>query len=266
MYPALADDNKLLFVFYILFILIYFFSLTILLVDFITNGVFRRAQGFARYFYPFSYFFRYLTLSFFYRKSILVLVSNLKRWQSIALPFLIVLIIIGYNQGEKYLKNLKIDDYYAQSGKTLNISNYESLRDPNNLLIATIPSETITTSFFKLYLKDLKVFEGLYEQESEKEAWLRWDDLSYEEKAGYIEKYVETSINGAVIKNLEWYFTRHKADFHQGYASFIDLRNHEPGKKILRIGYNVNQLNERQRKIVEKKEAYLSNIVFYFSP
>lgn len=266
MYPALRNDDSLIFLFYILFIFIYVFSLLLVIIDFITNGGFRKASGFAKYYYPFSYFFRFLTLSFFYRKSILVLISNLKRWQSILLPFMIMLIIIGYNRGDRYLTQLRKDDYYKKSEKSINISNYENLRDPDNLLIATIPSDVITTKFFKLYLKDLKVLENLYERESERDIWLRWDDISEEERAIYVEKYIEITINNKALDETEWYSIKHEGDFYQGYATFISMINKNPGKKVLKIAYRKDQLNDRQKELIKKEEReFIARIIFYYA-
>jgi len=84
--PALNTNSYFASVFFF-FILFYFLLCIIVFIDFLTNGYFRRKNWSADWFYFVARFFRVVTLSFLYRRSLLVLISNTKGWKSYLIPF-----------------------------------------------------------------------------------------------------------------------------------------------------------------------------------
>ena len=102
--------------FYVILFIVYFILIILLLIDFLTNGLFRRIDWMAAWFYPVAVIFRILTLSFLYRRSLLVLVSNIKGWKSYLIPFMVFVFCVGFvvindqmedRKKEKYLKMVR---------------------------------------------------------------------------------------------------------------------------------------------------------------
>ena len=93
--PIINKDIAIAGVFGIL-ILFYFFLALIVFFDFLTNGLLRRKNWSADWFYYVARIFRVVTLSFLYRRSLLVLISNVSGWKKYLIPFIILAVVGGY--------------------------------------------------------------------------------------------------------------------------------------------------------------------------
>ena len=92
---SIAEGTALAPLYFFAFI-IYLLLIVLVLIDFLTNGLFRRIDWMAKWFYPVAIFFRIVTLSFLYRRSMLVLISNTKGWKSFLIPFIVLIVCGGF--------------------------------------------------------------------------------------------------------------------------------------------------------------------------
>ncbi|MEQ9466095.1 MAG: hypothetical protein RLN88_01715 [Ekhidna sp.] len=249
-------------------ILFYFFLALLVFIDFLTNGWFRRMNWSADWFYYVALFFRVVTLSFLYRRSLLVLISNTKGWKS----YLIPIIVLGITGGYMWLKNNFTDaarDRYYMSAKSgdYNSANYESTRDANDFLAATIQSDIINDNTLKIFLKDMGSFGGIYFAEGKSRDKNEWHQLPSDSVSALFDEWLNVQIDDNQVKNVNWFKTQHPTNFQFGFTAFIDIKELERGPHFLRIGIDTTGMKELSQKIIEKDNYSLqtiSNIYFIY--
>lgn len=250
-------------------ILFYFFLTVLVFVDFITNGILRKKNWSADWFYWVARFFRIVTLSFLYRRSLLVLISNTKGWKSYLIPF----IVLGVTSGYMYLTDMhqdKVRDNYFTRMASGNYSsvNYENTRNPKDYLITTIQSDIIHDNTLKVFLKDLGSFDGLFMFEGKTSLERgRWDGLPSDSITQFFNKRLLVNIDSIQIKNLSWFKTQHPVTYQFGFTTFIDLESFDRGAHFLKIGIDTTGMRQLAKDIVEKENYSLqtiSNIYFVY--
>ncbi|WP_420317510.1 hypothetical protein [Ekhidna sp.] len=249
------------------FILFYFLLCIIVFIDFLTNGYFRRKNWSADWFYYVAYFFRIVTLSFLYRRSLLVLISNIKGWKSYLIPF----IVLGVTGGFMYLKDSvsdnKRDNYYISNADgDYNAANYENTRNTNDHLVTTIQSDIIQGNTLKVFLRDIGSFEALYSLEGKLNK-TKWDFLSSDSISRFFNNRLSVSIDDQKVEDLRWFKTQHPRNYEFGYTTFIDLTKYDRGAHFLRVGIDTTDMITAAKNVVERENYSLqtiSNIYFIY--
>ncbi|WP_421763527.1 hypothetical protein [Ekhidna sp.] len=250
------------------FMLFYFLLCIIVFIDFLTNGLFRRKEWSADWFYYVAFFFRIVTLSFLYRRSLLVLISNTKGWKSYLIPFIVIGVTGGFVRLNNTISDNKRYNYY-QTGASgdYNSANYENTRNENDYLATTIQSDIINGNALKVFLKDLGSFGGIYQFEGKKIDKTKWDLLPSDSISQYFSKRLIVSIDDQVIENIKWFKTQHPKNYEFGFTTFIDLSDFEGGPHFFKIGVDTTDMNSTSKSIVEKENYSLqtiSNIYFIY--
>ncbi|WP_462254331.1 hypothetical protein [Ekhidna sp.] len=250
-------------------ILFYFFLTILVFIDFLTNGLFRRKNWSADWFYWVARIFRVVTLSFLYRRSLLVLISNTKGWKSYLIPFIVLGVTAGYlyivdvrhdNIRDNYFQRMEVGDYSS--------FNYENTRNKNDYIITTIQSDIIHDNTLKVFMKDLNSFDGIYTFEGKKKVENGiWDGLPSDSITAYFDKRLTVQVDSIEIKELNWFKTQHPTTYEFGFTTFIDLESFDRGAHFLKIGIDTTGLKPIAKNIVRKKNYSLqtiSNIYFVY--
>lgn len=245
----------------VFFLMLFYLLLCVLVfIDFITNGLFRRKNWSADWFYYVAFLFRIVTLSFLYRRSLLVLISNTKGWKSYLIPFIVLGVTAGFVFLNGRIKDHKVDGYYKKSAKAeYNSANYENTRNQKDHLVATIQSDIIQQNTLKLFLKDLGSFGGIYALEGDLNK-TGWDHLSSDSISLFFKKRLIVKIDSTRVPDLVWFKTQHPENYQFGFTSFIDLTAFEKGAHFLKIGIDTVGMRSHQKNIVEKKNFSLQTI------
>lgn len=265
--PILNTNSNFAGVFFF-FILFYLLLCIIVFIDFLTNGYFRRKEWSADWFYYVAVFFRVVTLSFLYRRSLLVLISNTKGWKSYLIPFTVLIVSGGFVYLNKRIRDAKEDSYYIRAARGEYISsNYENTRNNDDRVVATIQSDIIHENTLKVFLKDLGSFGGIHMFEGKKLGEKKWDGLPSDSVSTFFKKYLIVRIDETPIDSIMWFKTQHPKTYEFGFTSFIDIKSFEPGPHVLKIGMDTTKMKKASIDIVEKDNYSLqtiSNIYFVY--
>ena len=249
-------------------VLIYFILFLILFIDFVTNGLFRRIDWTAKIYYPVALICRVLTLSFLYRRALLVLVSNVKGWKAYLIP--VVLFVVSYsfleingeiseNKRERYLYDNHVGSVVP--------SNYESKRRPNEYYVASIQSDLISESVLRLFLNDLSIFDRLHSRDVN--ISVRWPNLDSKESGEILNDWLSFSIDSTDYFTPDWFITQHPTDLGYGFATFIDIDNLDRGLHSLKVSLDTTGMDSFQKRLItngEYRNLTLSNIQFFYNP
>ncbi|MEO9482618.1 MAG: hypothetical protein ABJG47_04205 [Ekhidna sp.] len=258
--PFMAPVIGMLILFYALLCLIVF-------IDFLTNGFFRRKNWSADWFYYVALFFRVVTLSFLYRRSLLVLISNTKGWKSYLIPF----IVLGISGGFVYLRSTLRDNstanyYIGAAYGDYNAANYENTRSKDHQLITTIQSDIVSQNTLKVFLKDLRVFGSAYAFEGKLQK-TKWDQLTSDSSSLFFNEKLSVKIDDVEIEGLKWFKSQHSSNYEFGFTTFIDINTFEAGPHFLKIGMDTTGMKNASKKLVEEEKYSLqtiSNIYFVY--
>ncbi len=248
-------------------ILFYFLLCLIVFIDFLTNGFFRRKEWSADWFYFVAFFFRIVTLSFLYRRSLLVLISNTKGWKSYLIPFIVLGVSGGFFFLKRSLRNNSSETYYiGASYGDYNPANYENTRNNDHQLVATIQSDIVEKGTLKVFLRDIGVFGGTYSFDGKLKK-TKWNLLTSDSSSAYFNKRLAVTIDSTRIKNLKWFKTQHPRTYDFGYTTFIDIEEFERGPHFLKIGMDTTGMRQAAKDVVERENYSLqtiSNIYFIY--
>lgn len=246
--------------------LFYFFLALIVFIDFITNGLFRKWSWSADWFYYVAKFYRVVTLSFLYRRSLLVLISNIKGWKSYLVPVVILTITAGYvflngkqrdNWRENYLLSSKQPTYFS--------TNYENLRGSGERLMATIQSDIVDQNTLRIFLKDQGIFSTLNAFENSiKEDWETFD--SYE-SSKFLNKWLSVKIDSTSLPDIQWFNAQHPVNYEFGFTAFADISAFDRGPHSLSIAIDTAGMKETTKKrLIEGtfKDLFITNIHFFY--
>lgn len=246
---------------------IYLLLIILVLIDFLTNGLFRRIDWMAKWFYPVAIFFRIVTLSFLYRRSMLVLISNTKGWKSYLIPFLVLIVCGGFVFLRREIgdeKRIK----YLKSAQEVNImnGNYENLRGNDDLVLATIQSDIISENALQIFIDDLEIYDRFYRGDTTKSA-TKWDYLNSDSSSLFLNKWLNVGIDSMNIENIKWFKTQHRSALEFGFLAYLDLNNLERGSHNLSISFDTTQVSEGARRRIREgiyHQLDLSNIHFFY--
>jgi len=248
--------------------LFYMIAFFFLFIDFVTNGIFRRIEWTAKIYYPISLVFRVLTVSFLYRRALLVLISNVKGWKAYLIPIVLFVVTVSFmtiksemSTGERVK--------YLEANRSMEMvpANYEDKRKDGDYFIASIQSDVISESVLRLYLDDLSMFSSLYTRNSTLGG--DWEDLNSKESSDLLNKWINFSIDSTKIYQPQWHISRHPRDLSFGFSAFVDISDLERGPHSFSMAFDTTDMDEIRKKIItstEYSKLTLSNIQFFYSP
>jgi len=201
-----------------------FFGLTFF--DLVTLGLLKKKQWIAKIYFPFYWFFSFLTLSFLYRPLIYNFLDHKfgRRISALLIPFyLFVLISISfYHQKSNYFTLQNDSDEIIA-----NHNNYEDLKKESSFtnIDFTIQSKVITSSFVKIYLSFHETIENrIYKFNSELKPEKDNRGLHSSFRAGYNSKTKELS---NLINKKDSLRRAYIATFNHIYSIKIDSTNYK---------------------------------------
>ncbi len=245
--------------------LTYIAVILIVLVDYVTNGLLRRSKSTAGWYYYIAVFFRWVSLSFLYRRSLLVLISNIRSWKSFLVPSSIIIVVALYIFLDIRLGKVQSDRYYSQQNGMINKANYENLRDDDDRLIVTIPADVIDEKVIKVFVRDLSIFNRLYDNDSERISGTKWDLLDPEIRSGFLLKWLNVTLNENDVSTIQWYLYQHPESFDFGFVTYLNVENEEVGNHLLSVTYNEENLVPKQAQSIEENRKKLAVIPFVLS-
>lgn len=252
---------------YVIFILVYFILLFLLLVDFLSNGLFRKIEWVAVWFYPIAAVFRVLTLSFLYRRSLLVLISNTKGWKAHLIPFIVLIVCVSTLLIRNGINEKRIVDYLDKVQTTSVLKdNYENLRTGDDQLIATIQSDIVSENVVRLFLRDIQPLEIAYRSDTSKSK-TSWGSLSSDSASHFINKWVSVKIDDNKFDNLKWFVTQHHIQYSFGFIVYLDLDGFEKGVHNLSIEFSDSLVLQPAKRNINGgvyARKHFSNIHFFY--
>jgi len=258
--------NKVLMFVYVFFILFYVLLSIFVFVDFITNGFLRRGRRRAKFYYHISLFYRFMTLSFLYRKTLLTIISNTNGYKRFLIT-ISILITLGIfdslsNAGRDYhLENYQynITQEYAQP------SNYESKRNADDLTYVTIPSDQIEAEVLLLFVKDQDLFKSgktreLSDSSSALQVSTDVEPAKFNVKPEILAELIDVFVDTTEVDSLQWYSTVHPNSYDRGFITYLDL------SKFSNDLYNLKVIvNLRTAKDSIKRDTLIAFIPFYLN-
>lgn len=262
--PNSITENPTFFGFFAIF---YALCIIIVFIDFITSGLFRRKEWAVDWFYPIAWFFRIITLSFLYRRSMLVLLSNLKGWRARLVSLIIAIIVGGFlfvkdkggdNRVSTYLQN-------ATQGEFIS-GNYENLRSKGNYILSSIQSDIVSDSYLKVFLKDISIFDNMKESPFNNRE-VKWDQQASDSSSYYLNKWLEVKIDTLSFDNLQWVNAQHPIERFFGFYTYIDISEIGRGPHYLTITADTASLDKKEKFFWENSQfnnKMLANILFQY--
>ncbi|MEM6642457.1 MAG: hypothetical protein AAF616_05730 [Bacteroidota bacterium] len=252
----------------VLLIFLYLVFLIILLIDFVTNGLFRRIEWTAKIYYPIAVVFRILTLSFLYRRALLILVSNAKGWKSYVIPVVLLLVTFGFIMGKGEQRDAKRKRYLLASEEFKKVAeNYEDQRQKGDYLMASIQSDVISESVLSLFLTDLSLFNTLHMWDSD--SLEKWEVLGSKESSKALNRWLKIHIDSSNSYEPEWYLSQHPKELLFGFSTFLDLEELERGPHVITIAFdtvNMEPYRKRQLASSDFSGTLVSRIPFFYNP
>lgn len=262
-----VEDSLLITIPTTLLLLLFILSTLIVFIDFITSGLFRRKKWSVKWFYPIAWVYRILTLSFLYRKSILVLQSNVKGWKRYFIPIMILTFIIGFIWVIKEEReNIRVAYFTKTQAFDFQSVNYESKRGANDVLISTIQSDIIDENVIQIYLKDLRIFSQIYPRDTANNT--TWFDLNSQQTTKILNKWISVKIDSTEVNEINWRITQHPVSFQYGFNSYLDISMLANGNHIIQVELDTTSMKPRAKRIIESSDynyQYFANIPFYLT-
>ena len=246
----------------------YFIMIIILLIDFLTNGLFRRIEWTAKIYYPIALVFRVLTLSFLYRRALLALVSNVSGWRSYLIPLIIFGASTGFFLLKNYIRDVEIQKYLkANQESIVSPSNYEDKRADGDFFITTIQSDVVYEGVLRIFLKDLKIF-GTMQTIGVDLGNEKWDNLNSEQSSARLNEWLTITVDSTESYEPDWFISQHPTDGAFGFSSFIDISEIGRGQHTLKVALDTSSMDMRKKITIADSDyakLTLSNIQFFFN-
>ena len=264
MVEAMANGQTWLVVISFIVFVSYLFLGLIMFIDFFTNGYFRREKSVAKWFYPLAMIFRVISFSILYRRSLLVLQTNLPtRWKHL-LPLILVIFVGSYWYLGEIQNEMEYDEYYESNEASFNSKYYESTREFDEYLMVTIPDQIIDQNVLQVFVKDINLFNRAYASREFYILGENFDKQSSEEKVAFLKEALWVGIDSVrVIPDL-FLETRHKTTFRSGYQMMVDLMPFQRGPHVLNVRIDTLLMGENMRKSMRKEKTQLGRIPFYY--
>ena len=262
--PSSIVENPYIFS---LFIVFYLLCIVLLSIDFITSGLFRRKEWAVDWFYPIAWFFRIITLSFLYRRSMLVLMSNLKGWKSRLVSVAIAMVLGGYLFIRDKTSDKRVASYLekATHGEFI-MGAYENYRVKGEYLLTSIQSDIVSDSYLKVFFKDLSIFDKMKDSPYNKQE-IKWEQQRSDSSSYYLNKWLTVKIDTRTFDNLTWINAQHPKERVFGFYTYIDLASFKRGHHRLTITTDTLHLNKKEKSALKNSvyhEKRLANISFQY--
>lgn len=251
---------------FILFVFFYFIFLILLLIDFLTNGLFRRIEWMAVWFYPVAVLFRLITFSFFYRRSLLILISNYKGWKSTIIPFLICTICFSFFLIGRNMNRNSLDVYLKRHQEpTALTSSYENLRKEGDRVFTTIQSDIVNDDVLRIYLSDISPFDMSYRSDSAK-SLTRWGSLGSDSASYFLNRWLVVRVDSTILGDITWFPTQHQTTGFYGFSSIVDIKTFDRGPHNLSIELDDSRIQYPAKRNIKDRyhRKYISNIHFFY--
>ncbi|MEQ9403301.1 MAG: hypothetical protein RIM99_06950 [Cyclobacteriaceae bacterium] len=251
---------------YLIIIVVYLLSMLLLLTDFVTGGLLRSKKWAVEWFYPIAFIFRFFTLSFLYRRSLLVLMSNVKGWKSKLVPLALLILIVGSVFINRKVRDNK-RELYLQGNQAVSVSNanYENLRNSDDPLFITIQSDIVKDNTLRVFLNDLGLFNSFYNDGTQKT--IKWFELPVNETSEKLNTWLNVRIDSTRFSNLQWFRTQHPETYDFGLITYIDIDELARGSHNFSVSVDSVALTKRSLatfKASDYRYSYLSNIYFFY--
>jgi hypothetical protein len=264
--PKLVEPNSSYTILMVLAFFLYMAIFLILFIDFVTNGLFRRIEWTAKIYYPVSLILRVLTLSFLYRRALLVLVSNVKGWRSYLIPTVLFIVSASFIVIKKQLSIADLKRYLQNNQAGMVVSaNYENSRAKGEYFITTIKSDLISESVLSVFIKDVGIFETIHKWEAL--GGKKWEELNSQESSEYLNQWLTFTID-SVEYSPEWHLSQHPDDRFFGFSSFLDIKALKRGKHSLKVAFDTTSMEKRYQDRLMQTEYHgliLSDIQFFYN-
>lgn len=249
------------------FFFMFFLLAIVVFIDFLTSGFFRRKSWTVDWFYPVALIFRVVTLSFLYRRSILVLQSNTKGWKRYLVPFIILICTAGFILITREQRSINRVNYFTKTQELASQSaNYESKRGEKDILISTIQSDIVRENVIQLYVSDLNVFSSVYTRDiGSTEGWY---DLTPIETSKHLNKWIDIKIDSLQLGDLRWRITQHSENLTHGFIAYVDIDSLSRGDHLLQVELDTVGMKKRAKEWIEESDynyQYMANIPFYYT-
>ncbi len=212
------------------FLLLYLPLSLLVFIDFITNGFLRRGKRRAKFFYHISLFFRFMTLSFLYRKTLLTIISNAQGYKRYVITFSLLLFVVFLDEVSSLENNYKLENYREGiKNAYLQHSNYESQRADKDLVVATVPNDIIEERIIPLFVKDLRIFKDYkfnMRKDSGKAFTVRSNFNSdlFNISPEKLNLVLSVFIDSTRFDSLKWMPTVHPSSYTRGYITYLNLQ------------------------------------------
>jgi hypothetical protein len=252
------------------FLFIYSGLSILVFIDFVTNGVLRRGKKRAMVYYPIALFYRFFTLSFLYRKTLLTIISNVAGYRRYLITIGMIIIIQFIDDPSSAMLEYQAE-IYAENTKNgfLQKENYETKRDDEDILVVTIPSDIIENNFLPIFVQNIDLLQqrSIIDKESEKDNSKRVISFNVDKKndglaskAANLSQLLKISIDDDAIDSVLWNLTIHPTTYTKGFMAYLDI------SKLSQASHRINVKVQRSNLLDSiKRDSLIANILFYKS-
>lgn len=234
-------------------LLLYVLIILIVFIDFLSNGYFRRDSSISRPYYYIALFFRYLTLSFIYNRVLLTILSNLTKWQSRLLPFIIIAFLIGFKWIGNEIEDKKKEDYYQGSFENMRFENFENLRTSDNKLFVTIQSDIIDEGVIKLFINSLDEMGNIHDNDPKR--FKSWRALAPSVRSDFVKQYIQVKLDSMVLDDKQWHGYKHPVSLRPGFLCYLDISSFQTGSHTLHVVLDTAAMLDEQRIYLRESES-----------
>jgi len=252
-FPILPDEflDKYIYLPYLL--IIFFFIGIVGGLDRIFLGWLKKYPRVARFYYPISWFFSLITLSFIYKREWLTLLSNAKRWwiHSLIVIYFSVAFLIGVDDISRVLGNSdvfptffnldqrKYTDIYTTN--QIQPEEHDNLR-PEGMLVSgsSIQSDIIQEGVARLFVNYPIWWDNhlayFFEKHNFKPVWE--EGVTLEKNDSLFQIIMNERIKVIVdrrdsLQNLHWFHTSHPTTTQKGFITYINVDSLANGRHEL---------------------------------
>ncbi|MEM9895373.1 MAG: hypothetical protein AAF789_03310, partial [Bacteroidota bacterium] len=262
--PGSITDNI---IFLSAFTIIFSFFALVVLFNFVSGDLLKRKEWAVDWYYYVSKIYSVLTLAFIYRRSLLVLQSNIRGWKARTTQLIMTLLVVGIYFVFDEIGSSKAERYYAKTQSGVFASNnYLDLLDEGDYYIATIPSDIITTSYLRFDIKDARMFSELFNDPFDRDQ-IKWNQQSGDTTSMFLNRWLSVRIGSKEYDSIKWMKSQHSVNMAFGFHTYLDLEKLQRGEHRLIVKFDTARLSRSEK---QKIQAYdmdyeaLANIAFVY--
>lgn len=244
-------------------LLVYLGGTLILFFDFVTNGILRRDRSTAKWFYYIAVFFRVVTFSILYRRSMLVILSNLPTLWRRLLPFLLIAVVFSYWYAGRLKSDYDLERYYDKPSGYILPENYESQRSTGDITRVTLPDVIIHGKVVEVFVHDIGNFSRIFKAQPEVEFSEKWDETSPKVKNEFLKKLLIVQVDSTYTLTTDWLDAKNKYNFDQGFYGYLNVSEIPDGLHNLTIHMRNDFIDSVGYRRGEDFNNQLADIPFY---